>query len=145
MAKTVVDASVEQALLVPSGTFTAETFFPGLRTSPLLWPTCVWAVAVTAASATGSYSLTLEVSPSVNGTYNPISLCTWPLGSTTPRHIQMGVNGSMAAHVVGTALYARVHLAVSGATPSISLSSWLSTVGGSIGLAHKPGDLVVRP
>jgi hypothetical protein len=141
MAKAIYDGA-DQALLVPSGTITVSTTFPGIRCSPTLMSTSMWCLAVSAIAAAGTYTFALEAAPTVGGSYVEIGRVDWPSGESAPRQIQLGVAASAAQLMSASAQFLRVRTVLAGGAPSCTFSAWLGKPSGAPGLFARGGNTV---
>ena len=142
MAKTIYDAAVGQALLVPSGTtITASTTYAGVRCSPTMLATSMWCLDVQAIAAAGTYTFVLEASQLLGGTYSALASLPWPSGQTTPQQTLVGIPASGARVLNVQHEFLRVR-AILGGSPSVTFTSWIGKPGGGVGLGAKPGDIL---
>jgi len=141
MSVQLFDADATFSLVIPRGTITVSTTYPGVRANVLAAPTCVWCIAVSAVSATGTYTFALQVSDVLGGTYLPIAAWTWPAGTSTPHQVAVGVSATAARMANPQAAYVRVVATLGGASPSVTLESWVTKPGGAVGLGTRPGNV----
>jgi hypothetical protein len=134
MSKAIYDAEAASALLVPLTTIGTSTTFTGLLVSPRLWGPTAWVLNVSAITGTGTYVFVLELSDLLGGTYSEVSRHTSPAGQSAAYQLALGVSASLAAMTPTIAMYARVRATLGGATPSVSLTSWLGKPAGHVGL-----------
>jgi hypothetical protein len=106
----------------------------------------MWTLSVTSAIASGTYSFVLEASDLSTGPFTTIATFAWPAGAPK-QEVWIGINAGMArtALLTSRVRYARVRALVSGVTPSLAFSSWLSKPGGGIGLGARARDSLSTP
>jgi hypothetical protein len=138
MSKAIFDAEAANALLVPQTTIITTTTFPGLLVNPRQWGTTAWVLNISAITGTGTYVFVLEVSDLLGGTYSEVSRHTSPAGQSAGYQIALGVTATLAVMAPVIAAYARVRATLGGASPSVSLTSWLGKPAGHVGMIVRP-------
>ena len=87
--------------------------------------------------ATGTYTLNLQVSDLVGGTYTTIATVTWPPAVAEWLSGRMPINGRMAQFFDNDSKFIRVNYAIGGTTPGAVIGSFFGKAGNNIGLGGR--------
>ena len=139
MSTAVFDKALE--LLAPGAPLAANGSGTGVLLYPRHNPTCDWVIYASGVVATGTYTLNLQVSDLVGGTYTTIASFTWPPALAAGR-VHIPINGQMAAFLDNDSRYIRLNYAIGGTTPGAVVGSFLAKAANNAGLAMQPGDFV---
>ena len=136
-------AKFDLSTVLLQGTFTTSQQGTPLDVAARYLPSSAVMVNVSAIAATGTYVFTVDVASSQGGVYTPVASLTWPAGVTTTRQLEIGYQGKQAQFVNNQSRWLRLTLQVSGGTPSVTCTAWLTkSVGGGVGLGARAGDLI---
>src|SRR5262245_18719032 len=132
MSVQVFDKALE--LVAPGAALATTGSSTGVLLYPRFLPTCDWVIYASGVVATGTYTLTLEVSDVVGGTYTALISRTWPATQAAGR-LHVSLNGQMAAFSDNDSKFVRVGWTIGGTTPGIVLGSFLAKAASNSGYA----------
>lgn len=127
-------------LLAPGAALVANGQSTGVLLYPRTLPACDWIIYASGVVATGTYTLNLQVSDVIGGTYTTISSITWP-PAVASGVLAVGLSGRAAQFFDNDSKYMRVQYTIGGTTPGIILGSFLGKSSNSLGLAIDVGDI----
>lgn len=138
MTTQVFDKALE--LLSPGAALAATGSSTGVLLYPRQFPTCDWVIYASGVVATGTYTLNLQVSDLVGGTYTTIASVTWP-PAVAGGKLHVAINGAQAQWLDNDSKFIRVNYVIGGATPGIVLGSYIGKASNNAGLAVDVGDI----
>src|SRR4029450_10874135 len=139
MSKAVFDVSLQ--LLAPGAALVANGSGTGVLLYPRLLPTCDWVLYWSGTVATGTYTVNLQVSDVVGGTYTTIASVTIPPTQVAGR-VHLPIQGQIAAALDSDCRFMRVNYAIGGTTPGIVAGSFLAKSANNAGLGQRVQDIV---
>jgi hypothetical protein len=134
----VFDKALE--LLAPGAALAANGSSTGVLLYPRQFPTADWVIYASAVVATGTYTLNLQVSDVVGGTYTTVASITWPPAVAAGK-LHVAINGAQAQWFDNDSKFVRVNYAIGGTTPGIVLGSYIAKASNNAGLAVDVGDI----
>lgn len=140
MTTAVFDKALE--LVAPGAALGTSGNSTGVLLYPRMLPVCDWMIYASGVVATGTYTLALEVSDVVGGTYTPLVSFVWPPTQASGR-VHIPISGHVAAFKDTDARYMRVSWTIGGTTPGIVLGSALTKAATNSGLGVDAGDIVL--
>ena len=129
-------------LVSPGASLIANGNSTGVLLYPRTLPTCDWVVYASGVVATGTYSLALQVSDVVGGTYTTVATIIWP-PTQAGGLLYVPINGHMATFFDTDSRYMRVAWTIGGTTPGIVFGSFLGKAGNNAALGVDVGDIYV--
>lgn len=137
MSVQVFDKALE--LVSPGAALVANGQSTGVLLYPRMLPTCDWVIYASGVVATGTYTIALQISDVIGGTYTTIDSVTWPPTLAGGR-VHNSINGQLSAFMDADAKYMRVQWAIGGTTPGIVLGVFLAKAANNAGVAVRAGE-----
>jgi hypothetical protein len=121
-------------MLLPSGVISVTTDGTPLLIHPRTLPTCTWVISMLVPPVAAA-TFTLQVSNLAGGTFTTIATCVWPAGTSGSKQLPIGQGGNLAQVLDNDSVWLRCSVTTAGALTLAG--SWLSKVGGTIGLGTR--------
>lgn len=139
MTTAVFDKALE--LLAPGAALATTGNGTGILVYPRQLPVCDWMLYASGVVATGTYTLNLQVSDVVGGTYTTIASVTWPPALAAGR-LHLPIGPQQAAFYDNDSKFMRIAWVIGGTTPGIVLGSALMKAATNAGLGQRVQDFV---